>query len=116
MITPLIAFIHYACPIFDSTHYTNNQTFLSRNPTNTNPNLINQGFEGLNVTNCGLGLEIAQGPITNPNPWMRRSQNLKEMLEIEEEKGNSINECGHDELDHTNELGQPKFTQFGQIN
>ena len=68
------------------------------------------------MTNCGLGLEIAQGPITNPNPWMRRSQNLKEKLEIEEEKGNSINEWRRDELDHTNELGQPKFTQFGQIN
>ena len=67
------------------------------------------------MTNCGLGLEIAQGPITNPNPWMRRSQNLKEMLEIEEEKGNSINECGHDELDHTNESGQPKFSQLSQI-
>ena len=46
---------------------------------------------------------------------MRRSYNLKERLEIEEEQGNSINEWRRDELDHTNELDQPKFNQFGQI-
>ena len=51
------------------------------------------------MTYCGLGLQIAKDPITNPNPWMRMSQNLKEMLEVEEEKCNSIND-----MDHTNEL------------
>ena len=47
----------------DSTHHTTHQIFLSRNPTNTNPNLINQGFEGLNATNCGTGNPTN----TNPN-------------------------------------------------
>ena len=56
-------------------------------------------------------------PITNPEklPWMRRSQNLMEHLEIEEVKDNSINEWRPDELDHNYESSQPKFTQFSQI-